>query len=71
MQEDARTLARAEASQETGRKVGPDAAEILSNIDAMQLAIERASTADRIEPQDIIDIHAGSCHGHPTGTSPA
>jgi Fic family protein len=58
MQVDARTLARAEANQETGRKVGPDAAEILSNIDAMQLAIERTSSVDEIQPQDIIDIHA-------------
>jgi len=57
MQIDARTLARAEANQETGRKVGPDAAEILSNIDAMQLAIERTSSVDEIHAQDIIDIH--------------
>jgi Fic family protein len=58
MQVDARTLARAEANQETGRSVGPEAAEILGNIDAMQLAIERASGAGRIGAQDIRDIHA-------------
>ena len=58
MQVDARTLARAEANQETGRSVGPEAAEILANIDAMQLAIERASGAHGIGAQDIRDIHA-------------
>jgi Fic family protein len=58
MQVDARTLARAEANQETGRQVGSDAAEILANVDAMQLAIERASSVKAIEPQDVVDIHA-------------
>ena len=57
MQVDARTLARAEVNQEAGRRVGPEAAEILANIDAMQLAIERASSTSSITPQDIIDIH--------------
>lgn len=58
MQVDARTLARAEANQEAGRGIGTNAAEILANIDAMQLAIERASSVDRIRIQDVIDIHA-------------
>ncbi len=57
MQVDARTLARAEVQQEAGRRVGPEAAEILANIDAMQLAIERASSTSGITPQDILDIH--------------
>src|SRR5207249_23272 len=57
MHVDARTLARAEVHQEAGRRVGPEAAEILANIDAMQLAIERASSTSSITPQDIIDIH--------------
>ena len=57
MQVDARTLARAEANQETGRRVGPEAAEILANIDAMQLAIERASNVGGIRVQDFLDIH--------------
>jgi hypothetical protein len=38
MQVDARTLARAKANQDAGRRVGPESAEILANIDAMQLA---------------------------------
>jgi Fic family protein len=57
MQIDARSLARAEANQETGRQVGPDAAEILANIDAMQLSIERASTIDKVRERDLKDIH--------------
>jgi Fic family protein len=57
MQIDARSLARAEANQDTGRKVGTDAAEILANIDAMQLSIERGSTTDGLRPDDLRDIH--------------
>jgi len=57
MQVDARTLARAEATQEGGRNVGRQAAEILANIDAMELAIERAAGAEAIGPDDLRDIH--------------
>jgi Fic family protein len=57
MQLDARSLARAEASQETGRKVGSGAAEILANIDAMQLSIERAADLEGVRPADLQDIH--------------
>lgn len=57
MQLDARSLARAEAKQDTGRRVGSDAAEILANIDAMQLAIERASSTSAIRVDDIVAIH--------------
>ncbi|MDB5067666.1 MAG: filamentation induced by cAMP protein Fic [Chloroflexi bacterium] len=57
MQVDARALARAEANQDAGRRGGPEAVEILANIDAMQLAIERASTATPIRVADIVDIH--------------
>ena len=57
MQVDARTLARAEANQETGRRVGPGAAEILANIDAMALAIERAADLEGVQPRDFLDIH--------------
>jgi Fic family protein len=54
---DARSLARAEANQETGRKVGSNAAEILANIDAMQLSIERAANLGGLQPTDFLDIH--------------
>lgn len=57
MQVDARSLARAEASQETGRRIGPGAAEILANIDAMQLAIERATDLEAVKPEGFLDIH--------------
>jgi Fic family protein len=57
MQVDARSLARAEATQDAGRSIGLDAAEILANVDAMQLAIERASSSRDIHVDDIIDIH--------------
>lgn len=57
MQVDARSLARAEANQETGRKVGSGAAEILANIDAMQLSIERAADLQGVRPADFLDIH--------------
>jgi len=57
MQVDARTLARAEAAQEGGRTIGSQAAEILANIDAMELAIERAAGAAAIRPEDLRDIH--------------
>lgn len=57
MQLDARSLARAEANQETGRKVGSGAAEILANIDAMQLSVERAADLDGMRPADFLDIH--------------
>jgi Fic family protein len=56
MQVDARTLARAEANQEVGRSIGAEAAEILANIDAMQLAIERAAAADAIAQDDLLDV---------------
>ena len=57
IQVDARTLARAEVKQETGRHVGSSAAEILANIDAMQLSIERAANVDGLHPRDLEDIH--------------
>ena len=65
MQVDARSLARAEANQETGRRVGPEAAEILANIDAMQLAIERATSSRGISVADIVDVHRVLMTGAP------
>jgi Fic family protein len=57
MQVDARSLARAEVAQETGRSIGSEAAEIIANIDAMQFAIERTAVADVIAPDDLAAIH--------------
>jgi Fic family protein len=57
MQVDARTLARAEANQEAGRRVGSETAEILANVDAMHLSIDRAATTTGIRLDDLVDIH--------------
>jgi Fic family protein len=57
MQVDARTLARAEANLDNGRGAGVNAMEVLGNIDAMQLAIERASSLHEIQLQDLLDVH--------------
>jgi Fic family protein len=57
MQVDARALARAEVANETGRRVESDAAEVLANIDAMQLAVEHASATRNVAPADLAAIH--------------
>ena len=57
LQLDARSLARAETNRDTGRRIGPGAAEILANIDAMQLAIERAADLGDLRPADLLEIH--------------
>jgi hypothetical protein len=57
MQVDARSLARAEVAQDTGRSIGSEAAEIIANIDAMQFAIERTAVADAITPDEFAGIH--------------
>jgi Fic family protein len=57
LQVDARSLARAETNQETGRRIGVEAAEILGNIDAMQVAIERAAMSRELGVGSIIEIH--------------
>ncbi|MBW3663387.1 MAG: Fic family protein [Actinobacteria bacterium] len=54
---DARDLARSEARADTGAKVGPTVAEVLGNIDAMQLAIEEAVTSERFDRSQILAIH--------------
>lgn len=58
MQMGVRALAKAEAVKETGAgKVGTEAAEILSNIDAMELAIEKAATVETLSVDEISAIH--------------
>jgi hypothetical protein len=69
MQVDARALIRAEATQETGHSIGTNAAEILGNIDAMQLAIERASSLEGIRLEDLIDIHQALLKRAPSSQS--
>ena len=57
MQADARQLARAEARRRAGRGIGHQAAEIIANIDAMELAVKRAASAERLRPADLCAIH--------------
>lgn len=72
MQVDGRDLARAEARAETGGRVGPAVREILANIDAMELAIEEASSSAAVTLEVICGIHrallAGAGHARIAGT---
>ncbi|HEY5134317.1 MAG TPA: Fic family protein [Candidatus Nanopelagicales bacterium] len=63
MQIDGRDLARAEARAETGGKTGPDAREILSNIDAMELAVETASSSGEVTVDVVTAIHRALMSG--------
>ena len=62
---DARSLARAEARNDVGATVGNEAAEILANIDAMQLAVEEATEIERLTPQHLEEIHGALLKGAP------
>ena len=53
----ARALARAELRAEAGMRVGPTASEVLSNIDAMQAAMDAASADCPFTERDIAGIH--------------
>lgn len=55
LQVDVRALARAEARADLGQEPGPETAEILANVDAMQLAID-AGTAAPLTVQSLVDI---------------
>jgi Fic family protein len=57
MQVDVRALARAEARLDAGGRAGPEALEVLANIDAMQLAIEEASEEVAFGVDQILAIH--------------
>lgn len=57
LQIDARSLARAETKQDSGRPIGSGAVEILASIEAMELAIERAADARAIDVGDVREIH--------------
>ena len=65
MQVDVRSLARAEARHDLGATIGREAAEILANVDAMQLAVEQTSTGDRLDRPHIAAIHAALLAGAP------
>jgi Fic family protein len=57
LQADARSLARAEAHAESGRRAGPAVEEVLANIDAMEFAVEESSAASELHPDHLIAIH--------------
>ncbi|MCY4617370.1 MAG: Fic family protein [Chloroflexi bacterium] len=57
LQVDARGLARAEARQRVGRRVGTRAREVMDNVDAMQHAIIEAATVERFSSEDLLAVH--------------
>lgn len=57
LQIDARGLARAEAKQRVGRKVGSKAREVIDNVEAMQLAIGEAANVERLRTDDLFKVH--------------
>lgn len=57
MQVGIRQLARAESKIETGGKASSTILEVLGNIDAMQLAIDEAATAEQIGVEHLTAIH--------------
>lgn len=57
LQADARRLARAEAKADVGKNIGSDVAEVLANIDAMELAVEETATQARITTDSLLAIH--------------
>jgi Fic family protein len=65
LQVNGRDLARAEARIDTGGKAGPTAREILANIDAMELAVDEASSTGHIDIDDIAGIHRALMAGAP------
>ena len=59
-----RSLARAEANEAAGRRVGAETSEILANIDAMQYAIEEAAAED-LSTATVVEIHRVLMAGAP------
>lgn len=65
LQVDARTLARAEAKADTGRSIGPAVAEVLANIEAMELAVEETTSARAVTVEQLTAIHRELMRGAP------
>ena len=57
VQIDARGLARAEARQRVGRRVGTQAREVMDNVEAMQHAITKAASVERLSADDLLGVH--------------
>jgi Fic family protein len=60
-----RELARAESRMETGGRFSHTVAEVLANVDAMELAIEEAAGAVRVGVQHFVAIHDRLMAGAP------
>ena len=65
MQIDSRDVARAEARLDTGGKADPSATEVLANIDAMELAVHHAASAQALSVQELTQIHTALMAGAP------
>jgi len=57
MQVGIRQLARAESKLETGGKASSTILDVLGNIDAMQLAVDEAATAEKVGIEHLTEIH--------------
>ena len=57
LQVNAKTLARAEANTESGKTPGADVAEVLRNVDAMELAVDETSAVAKVSVAHLLDIH--------------
>src|SRR5690606_39640220 len=64
-----RSLARAEAKAETGEKIAPTAADILANINAMELAVTEAVHAGTFTLDEVLAIHRSLLQHDPIGQS--
>jgi Fic family protein len=67
LQVDVRRLARAEARGDVGGRVGPDAVEVLANVDAMQLSVEEATGDAALAVGNLLRIHAALMRDAPSG----
>lgn len=57
MQTDVRGIARAEARREVGIHVGPEANEVLANVDAMQIAVKKTTAAEKLSVERLRRVH--------------
>ena len=57
LQIDARGLARAEARQRSGRRVGARAREVMDNVEAMQHAITQVARVEQLSVDDLLGVH--------------
>jgi Fic family protein len=63
MQVDTRALAKAEVSKDTGQRASQTALDVLANVDAMELAIESATSEETFAVQQIVEIHRALLEG--------